>query len=495
MSMSLPAHLQEIQGQIKALALAQGLDPFETIYEMIDYQKMNEVAAYEGFPTRYPHWRFGMEYERLKKSYSWGLHKIYELVINNDPCYAYLLEGNSLVEQKMVMAHVYGHSDFFKNNLWFANTHRRMIDEMANHGSRIRNYRARHGVEAVEEFLDICLSLDNLIDPHSSFIHRNGSGPQDMPTDADIPRLQSKGYMDRYVNPAEFMDTQRKRMEEEALKSRKNPENPQKDVLLFMLEHAPMEPWQRNILSIIREEALYFAPQAQTKIMNEGWASYWHSKLMTEHILDDSEVIDFANCHAGTVAMNPGGINPYKLGIELFRDIEERWNTGRFGKEYEQCDTMVEKLHWDQKLGKGREKIFEVRRIYNDITFLDAFLTPEFCWEHKLFTFEYNQKKSQFEVFSRDFDTIKQKLLRQLTNFGQPFIYVEDANYANRNELVLWHRHEGVDLKKDYAVEVLANLQKLWSRPVHIRTLVDDKPVLWSHDGEEFSEDTWTPPE
>jgi len=493
--MSLPLHLQEIQEHIKSIALAQGLDPFETIYEMVDYQKMNEVAAYEGFPTRYPHWRFGMEYERLKKSYTWGLHKIYELVINNDPCYAFLLEGNSLVEQKMVMAHVYGHSDFFKNNLWFANTNRRMMDEMANHGSRIRSYRARYGVQPVEEFLDICLSLDNLIDPHSSFIHRKGGGPQNMPTDADIPKMPSKAYMDSYVNPAEFMDAQKKRMEEDTVRSRKIPENPQKDVLLFMLEHAPMEPWQRNILSIIREEAFYFAPQAQTKILNEGWASYWHSKLMTEHILTDAEVIDFANCHAGTVAMNPGGINPYKLGIELFRDIEERWNTGRYGKEYEDCDNMVQKLNWDRQLGKGREKIFEVRRIYNDITFLDAFLTPEFCWEHKLFTFEYNKKNSQFEVFSRDFNDIKQKLIFQLTNFGQPFIYVEDANHANRNELVLWHRHEGVDLKKDYAVEVLANLQKLWTRPVHIRTMVDDKPVLWSHNGEEFSEDAWTPQE
>ena len=126
---------------------------------MVSYDKMSEIAAYGGFPTRYPHWRFGMEYERLSKSHTYGLSKIYELVINSDPCYAYLLEGNEMVDQKLVMAHVFGHCDFFKNNFWFSRTNRKMLDSMANHASQIRRYQELYGVTAVEQFIDICLSL------------------------------------------------------------------------------------------------------------------------------------------------------------------------------------------------------------------------------------------------------------------------------------------------------------------------------------------------
>src|SRR5213082_2625996 len=144
-----PAYLRDIQDEIEGFARAYGLDFFPIAYEVLDYKRMNEVAAYGGFPTRYPHWRYGMEYERLAKGYTYGLSKIYEMVINNDPCYAYLLEGNSLVDQKMVMAHVYAHNDFFKNNYWFSKTNRKMVDEMANHASRIRKYVERHGIEKI----------------------------------------------------------------------------------------------------------------------------------------------------------------------------------------------------------------------------------------------------------------------------------------------------------------------------------------------------------
>ena len=134
------------------------------VFELVDAEQLHAVAAYGGFPTRYPHWRFGMDYEQLSKGYEFGLQKIYEMVINTNPSYAYLLEGNSTVDQKTVMAHVSGHVDFFKNNYFFSKTNRRMIDEMANHGARIRRYVDRRGIEIVEDFVDTCLSLDNLID-------------------------------------------------------------------------------------------------------------------------------------------------------------------------------------------------------------------------------------------------------------------------------------------------------------------------------------------
>ena len=168
----LTPELKEIVSEIESQARSLGLDFFPTIFEMVDYTQMSEIAAYGGFPTRYPHWRFGMEYEHLAKSYEYGLSLIYEMVINNNPCYAYLLRSNSLVDQKTVIAHVYGHCDFFKNNYCFAGTNRKMLDEMANHGSRIRRYIEEVGHDEVESFIDTCLSLENLIDQHGLYIKR-----------------------------------------------------------------------------------------------------------------------------------------------------------------------------------------------------------------------------------------------------------------------------------------------------------------------------------
>ena len=495
----LPPELWKWRVKIEKIACDMGLDFFETVFEVISYDRMNEVAALGGFPTRYPHWRFGMAYEQLSKSYTYGLSKIYELVINTDPCYAYLLEGNELVDQKLVMSHVFGHADFFKNNYWFSQTNRKMLDTMANHATRIRRYIDLYGFDAVETFVDTCLSLENLIDVHSPYIRRKPEEqprrkddlPDELIGEPEVPRIRAKEYMDDYVNPQKFVDAQRQKQKEEAEKLKRFPERPERDVLRFLMEHAPLTRWQRNLIGMIREEAYYFAPQAMTKIMNEGWASYWHAHIMTRHVLDNSEFIDFADRHSGTVQMNPGGINPYKIGLELFRDIERRWDRGQFGKAYRECPNMAERANWNLDLGLGREKIFEVRRHYNDVTFLDEFLTPEFCAEQKMFTFAHNRKADEWQIASREFDEIKKKLLNQLTNFGNPVIEVEDGNFDNRGELLLRHRHDGVDLDENYGRDTLAQLHRVWKRPVHIATKREGKGILMSYDGAKQNERTF----
>ena len=482
----LPTYLRDMQMEIEGYARENGLDFFPIVYEVLDYKTMNEIAAYGGFPTRYPHWRFGMDYEQLAKGYEFGLQKIYEMVINTNPSYAYLLEGNSLVDQKTVMAHVTGHVDFFKHNYFFSKTNRKMIDGMANHASLIRRHMERHGVEEVENFIDVCLSLENLIDPMSPYIVRK-SPPADGEVEGDqgeeVPRLRAKQYMDKYINPPEFLEEQRQRREDERRRRRKKfPEERQRDVLLFLLEHAPLENWQRDCLEVIRDEAYYFAPQAMTKIMNEGWATYWHSKIMTERALSAAEVIDYADACSGILATQPGRLNPYKLGVELFRHIESRWDKGQFGKEWEDCDSMVAKRDWDRRLGLGRDKIFEVRKLYNDITFLDEFFTLEFCLEQKFYTFGFNERSGNWEIVSREFKQVKDQLLRSLTNRGQPFIYVEDANFENRGELLLYHAHEGTDLDIAQARDTLENLYKVWTKPVNVLTRIDNKGKILRFD-------------
>ncbi len=490
---TLPPELAKEKARVEKMARGYGLDFFQTVFEMITYDQMSEFAAQGGFPVRYPHWRFGMEYEKLSKSYEYGLSKIYEMVINTDPCYAYLMEGNMFVDQKLVMAHVYGHCDFFKNNQWFSKTDRKMMDTMANHATRIRRYMDRYGYDVVEDFIDKCLSVENLIDRHAPYFSANlGHIPSrnQEPVKGEVVALKhdGKGYMDKYINPPEYLEKQKVDLEKDD-KQEKRPQ-PERDVLYFLIRNAPLEDWQQDILSIIRSESYYFAPQGMTKIMNEGWASYWHTTMMTNGLLTDSEVIDYADHHSGTTAMAPTGFNPYKIGIELFRDIEERWNKGQFGREWEQCEDYSQRKSWDKKLGLGRQKIFEVRRNYNDVMFIDEFLTEDFCVKNKMFVYKYNQRTNEYVIDTRSFPEVKKKLLFQLTNFGQPIIEVVEGNYENRSELLLRHLYEGVDLQPDYMKETMKNVQAIWNRPINLITIMDNQEKIFRTDGNEFKETT-----
>lgn len=485
---NLTPELEAERRKICQIAKDCGLDFFETVFELINYDQISQIASYGGFPVRYPHWKFGMEYEQLSKSYEYGLSKIYEMVINTDPCYAYLMEGNAMMDQKLVMAHVYGHCDFFKNNIWFSKTNRKMMDDMANHATRVRRYIDRHGYETVEKFIDICLSLENLIDRHSIL-----NGPQKFRESKPAPKADDflfkveKSYMRNYINPPSYIAEQKQKQSEQNQQKTIFPAEPVRDVLSFLIHYAPLEDWQQDILSIIRDESYYFAPQGMTKTLNEGWASYWHSHMMTRHILNDSEIIDFADHHSGTTFMQMGGYNPYKVGIELFRDIEERWNKGRFGREWEQCDDVRERKNWNKNTRFGREKIFEIRKIYNDVTFIDEFLTEDFCIRNKMFVYKLNKETNKFEVDTRDFKAIKAQLLFQMTNFGQPIIKIENANFENRGELLMQHVHEGLDLQPNYMDATMQNLYKLWKRPVNLITIMDNEPQLFRYDGTTYT--------
>jgi stage V sporulation protein R len=488
-----PAYLRDMQEEIEGYAKAYGLDFFPILYEVLDYKTMNEVAAYGGFPTRYPHWRFGMDYEQLSKSYEWGLSKIYEMVINTNPAYAYLLEGNSLTDQKIVMAHVCAHVDFFKNNYFFSKTNRKMIDGMANHASRVRRHMARWGQETVEDYIDTCLSIENLIDPMSPYIVRSRERtPEEIENDNNSDksgRLRAKGYMESFINPPEYLAAQKKKREDEEKKQRRRfPEHPQRDVMAFLIENAPLDHWQRDCLEIVRDEAYYFAPQAMTKIMNEGWASYWHSKILTEKALNASEIIDYADANSGVLATAPGRLNPYKLGVELLRNIEDRWNKGQFGKEWDDCEIMDLKRNWDRRTGLGMQRLFEVRKLYNDITFIDEFFTLEFCIEQKFYSFGFSDRSGNWEIMSREFKKVKDQLLRMLTNRGQPVIVVEDGNFENKSELLLRHVHEGTDLDGGQARDTLRNVSKLWTRPVSLLTKIENKGKLLRCEDSNISE-------
>jgi stage V sporulation protein R len=201
-----------------------------------------------------------------------------------------------------------------------------------------------------------------------------------------------------------------------------------------------------------------------------------------------SEIIDYAENNAGVLATAQGQLNPYKLGVELLRHIEERWNKGQFGKEWDDCNDMAARKSWDRRLGLGRKKIFEVRKLYNDVTFLDEFFTEEFCREQKYFSYLFNERSGNWEIESREFRKVKEKLLFRFTNWGQPFIYVVDGNFENRAELLLKHKHEGIDLKLDHARDTLEGLARVWKRPVNLLTKVDGKGKILRYDGRDHGE-------
>ncbi|NUQ35946.1 MAG: SpoVR family protein, partial [Planctomycetaceae bacterium] len=311
---------------------------------------------------------------------------------------------------------------------------------------------------------------------------------EDETTHIDVQKITAKDYMDRFINPPDVMESRRLKAIEEKKKKARFPEKRQQDVLLFLVNYAPLRKWQRDVLTIVRDEAYYFVPQAMTKIMNEGWASYWHSTIMTQKALTDNEVLDFANLHSGTMATPPGQINPYKLGLELYRDIEERWNKGRHGREWEACDDLERRERWDTGDMAGRAKVFQVRKLYDDIGFISEFFTEDFCRRNKLFTYAFNRSTGREEIASRDFKVVKEKLLESLTNVGQPFIYVEDGNFKNRGELLLTHQDFGTELDDRMMRDTMRNLQLVWNRPVNLETRINDRKALVSYDGKEFSE-------
>ena len=479
--------LLEIKNFIEEHAINYGLDFYPVIFEECDYDTINILAAQGGFPSRYPHWRFGLDYDQLSKGYAYGVQKIYEMVINTNPCYAYLLKANNLVDQKTVMAHVYGHADFFKNNFWFSGTNKKMMDVMANNGTKIRRYMNRFGQDRVESFIDRVLSLENLLD-HNLLFGRKIKNKELNEEDFDEFDGQSdalKSFM-RSKNKYEKKSEGPKEEVNDEVETLKDTSLPTRDVLGFLMAKAPLEDWESDIVGMLREEAYYFLPQRMTKIMNEGWASYWHSTIMTKNALNASEIIDFADHHAGVMAMSKQQINPYKIGIELFRDIEFRWDTGKFGKEYNDCQDMHQKQNWDLPTNKGREKIFDVRKTHNDITFIDEYFTEDFCQRQNIFTYKFNPRTNRHEVDSREFKDIKSKLLSQLTNAGSPIIEVENSNFENRGELLLSHVHQGVDLDYGQACETLKNIFFLWKRPCVIQTSIEGGKSFVSFNGKEI---------
>ncbi len=468
----------------------EGLDPFPVVFLVDRRDYMLSAAARGGFPVTMPHWKHGQEFNRLQKQHEYGVVKIFEMVTNNNPSYAYLQRGNNLCDQKFVIAHVYAHSDFFKNNMWFKHTNRRMMDREAEHAAYCDDLLSNKRVKPLEleRFLERAFSIEDLIDtsvrePRKlEFDSTKEKEPEPLPDDfgtydtSDMPKHIAR----RFNDPKEVADIRREEVERRKAALRKSPEHPDRDVIGFIIEHSPtLLPWQRMILSFVREKRYYLNPQGQTKIMNEGWASYWDARLLRKPGLSNpNEFIDLADHKSGQQAMSPQDFNPYKVGLEIFKSIEERWNKGQHGTEWDELEDRKARKDWDTKEMKGREKMFEVRRWYKDYDFIAEFLTREVAEDLQLFTIDYDEETGGAEIGSREFQAVKSSLLEMLSPLN---ISVIDGNHNNRGQLLLRNISE-YELKNDYTVGTLKNIHALWGRPVHLDTIFEDKPVRYSID-------------
>ncbi|MBL8148306.1 MAG: SpoVR family protein [Blastocatellia bacterium] len=478
--------LEKALERVWEIAIKNGLDPFPVKFEIVPATVMYEIGSY-ALPGRYSHWTFGKAYHRMKTMYDFGLSKIYEVVINTNPSYAFLLETNSTLQNTMVMAHVLGHVDFFKNNVYFSKTNRRMVDEVSLHAQRISEYEFKYGRKVVEEFLDAVLSIEEHVDP-DFFIKKKHEQKEKEKGKAGVAKEGL--YADLFALDekiaARKLEQNKKEQKKDTkdLKSKKertrnvNPLLPEKDLVYFIMQNSPiLEPWQRDIMAMIHEEMLYFVPQMQTKIMNEGWASYWHARIMREMDLDLKQHIEFSNLHSSVVSPHRNQLNPYYLGYKIFEDIEKRWNN----------PTEEEKRVYGRKGSEGRAKIFEVRELDNDISFLRNYLTEELCEELDLFVFELSNDE-EWKVTEKRWERVRDTLVSGMTNFGFPYIEVADDDYDGNRELYLKHRYEGVELDSKYARKVLEYVHKLWGRVVHLETTVDNETSVLHFDGEEHSD-------
>ncbi|HWI53864.1 MAG TPA: SpoVR family protein [Symbiobacteriaceae bacterium] len=438
--------LEQLQDAIDIIvqkAQAFGLDFYEMRYEVCPADIIYTFGAY-AMPTRFSHWSFGKSFHQMKTQYDYGMSKIYELVINSDPCYAFLLDSNSLLQNKLIAAHVLAHCDFFKHNYRFRHTNRQMVSAMGTFANRVLQYEHDLGRAKVERFLDAVLAIHEHIDPYPDSV-RTAKHVVDRPPTREETPYDDLWSLDSIGKPAPA----------------KAPEQPAKppasrDLLMFIMEKcSDLQDWQKDILSSLRQEMLYFRPQMETKIMNEGWASIWHARIMRDMDLTPDESLEFARMHAGVLAPSRFQLNPYHLGFHIFEDIEQRF---------------------------GREKIFEVREVDSDVSFIRNYLTKELV--EKLDLFLFAKQGDEWRITATGWQKVRDGIVQQITNCGYPYIYAEENDYQRRGELYLRHSFEGVELDGTYVKKTLPHVHHIWQRPVHLETFEDNHRVLYSFDGQ-----------
>lgn len=476
--------LHDWDTRIQELVEKYGLRCYPQEFEVCDHNEMLGYMAYSGMPSRYTHWSFGKSFEREKTMYDHGVSGLpYEMVINSNPCLAYLMRDNTDLLQILTIAHVYGHNDFFANNFTFTSGTRAeyTLEMFKSHAFRVDKYieDPSIGIRVVEDLLDHAHSI--------SFQRSRNLGIRKLSQDEQRRRkweaAQPVDDPHRNIHPKQEYVTPN---------LSKTPLEPEEDILKFIAQYNPsLSGWERDLMHIVDAEAQYFIPQIETKIMNEGWASYWHHKIMNELGLPQGLHIEFLVRHNQVLRPTPGGLNPYHLGFILWHDIERRWNEGQTGIEFSVEEAEVAQPGQDENDTPGRKKIFEIRESDRDKSFLRRFLTPDIMRELHLFQHEKRGKDRLITKVSdeENWHDIKESLIAN-TGMGHfPVIKIDDADFGRNRTLYLKHSHDGRDLQLEYAEHTLKHVKALWQREVVLETTLSGKATLLKLDGDKVKQE------
>ncbi|MEK7596307.1 MAG: SpoVR family protein [Patescibacteria group bacterium] len=491
--------LEIIEKRVRELAEEFGLLTTDILFEIVPSQRMLEGMAY-GFPANFSHWSFGRDYEKMRTIYDHsGAGIPYEVVWNFDIPRAFVVETNPFALNALIVAHVYGHVDFFLASRYcqHGRSFSDIAEEARNAAQRFREYEAKYGKEKVEKTIDAGISIRWQEHPDLFF-------EENLDNDAAREHLIMR-EREKLKRARDFYSEFKKLETKEEIENIQNylrhsaeltPPEPIHDLLGYVVRYsAALHSWQRDILSVIRNQSRALSPNARTKMLNEGWATYWHvrimRKLFEEGFLTKEEHGVFNSFHSGVTRDHKLGFNWYRLGPMLYEYVEERWNKGQFGKEYDECENPIEKVYWDKKAGKGTEKIFSLRSLYNDRMAVEEFFTDEFIWRNKLFIFkrEINEQTGDisYVIVERSPETIRQMLKKQFASpLGTQQIVITNSDYHRRGELCLKHHYYGIEFDGLYRDGTLQNLYFLWGKRVFLETVVDKNSVEFEFNGKQI---------
>ncbi|OGZ11210.1 MAG: hypothetical protein A3D67_00420 [Candidatus Lloydbacteria bacterium RIFCSPHIGHO2_02_FULL_51_22] len=484
-----------LEKRIAEIAKEFGLSTVPIEFEVVTAQKMLEAMAYH-FPTNFRHWTFGRDYERQRTLYeNTGGGIPYEVVWNFETPRALLVETNPFPLNVTTIAHVYGHVDFFRENRFTREG--LAVSDIANEAreaaERFHRYEEQHGEEDVERVIDACMSLQWQRHPDPFF-----EEPEEEEIRARLIQI-ARADLERGKDVvSEFQKTPTREEVKDTEKrlralGRHTPPQPVHDLLWYIARKSPkpLRPWVTDIMETVRHQARALIFNGRTQILNEGWAVYWHVRIMRrlfeEGLLTPKEHGVFNDFHSGVLRPSRHSLNPYSVGVALYEHVEERWNRGLFGREYEECDDPMKKAYWDTKAGLGRQKVFEIRAHFSDRMAIENFFDASFIHKTKLYIYETEIDEDTDEVVyvvvEDDPKIIREVLRKSRALYGIPIIAITDGNYGQRGELYLKHQFEGVELDPEYRDGTLKNIHYLWGRPVHLETVFEEKVTLFTYDG------------
>ena len=474
--------IEEYHAEIEKIAGDFGLDCYPNQIELITAEQMLDAYASIGMPIGYSHWSFGKHFIRNEQQYRRGYMGLaYEIVINSNPCIAYLMEENTMMMQALVIAHAcYGHNSFFKGNYLFRawTDAEAIIDYLVFAKRYISECEERYGIEEVENLLDSCHALQN----HGVDRYKR---PYPVSMREEKERLKEReAYLQSQVNDLWRKTVPKKETEEEEAEDKNFPEEPQENILYFVEKNAPMlEPWQREIVRIVRKIGQYFYPQRQTQAMNEGWACFWHYHIMNELYdrgkVTDGFMLEFIQSHTNVVAQPDfdseyfNGINPYALGYAMMTDIKRICT-----------DPDDEDREWfpDYAGSRWRETLDFAMRNFKDESFISQFLSPRLIRDFKLFTILDDDEKNELEVTSIHNDNGYQRIRQALSNqynlsMNEPNIQIYNVDMMGDRTLTLRHVPQNKIPLADTREEVLKHLKRLWGFGVRLETLDEEGKV------------------